>query len=100
VSARRLWQQRERPLDTVVIAGWLAILLTFGFHFAFSYQRHLATGWMLDAYPRYYLPLIAIIPLAALSLAKALSSQLRNLLIGFLILAPLVFRLFGAPIGS
>lgn len=100
VSARRLWQQHERALDIIVIAGWLAILLTFGFHFVFSYQRHLATGWMLDAYPRYYLPLAAIVPLAALSLTKVLSLHLRNLLTGFLILAPLVFRLFGAPIGS
>jgi len=99
VSVNQFRQRNEHALDIVVIAGWLAILLTFGFHFAFSYQRHLATGWMLDAYPRYYLPLIAIIPLAALSLAKALSSQLRNLLIGFLILAPIAFRLLAAPIG-
>ena len=100
VSVNRLRQHSEHPLDILVIAGWLAILFTFSFHFAFSYQRHLATGWMLDAYPRYYLPLAVIVPLAALSLAKALPSQLRNLLIGFLILAPFAFRLFAAPIGS
>lgn len=98
VSVNRLRQRHERPLDILVIAGWLAILLTFGFHFVFSYQRHLATGWMLDAYPRYYLPLAVIVPLAALVLAKALSSRFRNLLVGFLILAPLAFRLFAAPI--
>jgi hypothetical protein len=100
VSINRFRERNERTLDIVVIAGWLAILLTFGFHFAFSYQRHLATGWMLDAYPRYYLPLVAIIPIAALVFAKALSSQMRNFLIGFLILAPILFRLFAAPITS
>jgi hypothetical protein len=99
VSLARLRGRRERAMDVIVIAGWFGIAMTFALHAAFSYQRHLATGWMLDAYPRYYLPLAVIVPLSALVLAKTFSSQLRNLLLGFLILAPLIFRLFGAPIG-
>ena len=68
-------------------------------HIAFSYGRHLETGWLMDAYPRYYLPLIAIVPLACLSLADAIDwPALRRALIAFLILGPILFRLFGGPL--
>ena len=54
----------------------------------------------MDAYPRYYLPLAAIVPLACLSLLGAIESlRWRNALLGFLIAGPIVFRLFGAPLG-
>jgi hypothetical protein len=98
VSWLRFRQRRERPLDVMVIAGCLAIAVTFTIHVVFSYKRHLMTGWMLDAYPRYYLPLAAIIPLAALSLLPSVSPWWRNCLIAFLLAAPIVFRLLGAPI--
>ena len=61
---------------------------------------HLATGWLMDAYPRYYLPLIAIVPLAGLSLLAAIETpRWRNALLAFLIAGPVLFRLFGAPLG-
>ena len=98
-SARRLIKRSGKALDVVVVAGALAIAATLAAHVYFSWQRHLATGWMMDAYPRYYLPLIVVIPLAGLSLAAAIGdARKRKLLIGFLILAPLLFRLFGGPI--
>ena len=69
LSLRRLWRRRETALDIVVIAGAFALAATFAIHVTYSYGRHLATGWLMDAYPRYYLPLAAIVPLAGLSLA-------------------------------
>ena len=69
LSLRRLWWRRETALDVVVIAGALALALTFALHVRHSYADHLATGWLMEAYPRYYLPLAAIVPLAGLSLA-------------------------------
>ena len=52
----------------------------------------------MDAYPRYYLPLVAIVPLACLSLPPGLETpRWRNALLAFLIAGPVLFRIFGAP---
>jgi hypothetical protein len=84
----------------VVIAGTLALAATLAIHVGYSYSRHLATGWLLDAYPRYYLPLAAIVPLAGLSLAATIeASRWRAALLAFLIAGPILFRIFGAPLG-
>ncbi len=100
LSLRRLRQERETALDVIVLAGALALGATFALHIAYSYQRHVATGWLMDAYPRYYLPLMAIVPLAGLSLLGAIQSpRLRAALLAFLIAGPVVFRIFGAPLG-
>ena len=69
-------------------------------HVTYSYGRYAATGWLMDAYPRYYLPLIAILPLACLSLLGAIEApRWRNALLAFLIAGPVAFRIFGAPLG-
>jgi len=46
--------------------------LTFVIHRVFSHPYHLAFGWVTSAYPRYYLPLAALVPLAGLSLFAAI----------------------------
>lgn len=100
LSLRRLWQRNEAPLDIVVVCGTVAIAATFAIHVVYSYGRHLATGWLMDAYPRYYLPLAAIVPLAALSLVSGIANpRWRGALLGFLIAGPILFRLLGAPLG-
>jgi hypothetical protein len=99
LSLHRLWRRRETALDVVVLAGALALATTFAIHITYSYGRHLATGWLMDAYPRYYLPLAAIVPLACLSVVAAIDSpRWRGALLAFLIGGPVVFRIFGAPI--
>ncbi|MFX7620793.1 hypothetical protein ABTJ52_20550, partial [Acinetobacter baumannii] len=60
--------------------------------------HHVETGWMMDAYPRYYLPLAAIVPLACLSLLAAVPPAMRRPLAGFFIIQPILFQLLGAPI--
>lgn len=100
LSLRRLWRRNEAALDVVVICGTGAIAATFAIHVVYSYGRYFATGWLMDAYPRYYLPLAAIVPLPALSLVAGIANpRWRMALLGFLIAGPLVFRLFGAPLG-
>jgi hypothetical protein len=100
LSLRRLWHRQDTALDVVVIAGTLALAATFALHVTYSFGRHVATGWLMDAYPRYYLPLAAIVPLAALSLLAAIPSpRWRTGLLAFLIVGPVLFRLFGAPLG-
>jgi hypothetical protein len=101
LSLRRLQRREETTLDIMVVAGMAAIAVTLACHIVFSYRHHLATGWMMEAYPRYYLPLAAIIPLAGLSLLAAVHHpRWRNALLALLIAGPILFRLFGAPLGS
>ena len=100
LSLRRLWRRRESTLDVIVVTGSLSIAATLAIHVVYSYGRYVATGWLMDAYPRYYLPLIAIVPLACLSLLAAVEApRWRNGLLAFLISAPVLFRIFGAPLG-
>ena len=100
LSLRRLWRRQDTALDVVVIAGTIALVATFAIHVTYSYGRHLATGWLMDAYPRYYLPLAAIVPLAGLSLLAAVEApRWRAALLAFLIAGPAIFRVFGAPLG-
>jgi hypothetical protein len=100
LSLRRLWRGKETALDVIVIAGTLAIVATLAIHVGFSYRRYVATGWLMDAYPRYYLPLAAIVPLACLSLLAAIETPRRRAaLLAFLVAGPVLFRIFGAPLG-
>jgi hypothetical protein len=100
LSLRRLWRRQDTALDVVVIAGTVALVATFAIHIPYSYGRYLATGWLMDAYPRYYLPLAAIVPLAGLSLLAAVTApRWRAALLAFLIAGPAIFRVFGAPLG-
>jgi hypothetical protein len=100
LSLRRLMRRQETALDVIVGAGALAIGATFAIHVTYSYGRYAATGWLMDAYPRYYLPLVAIVPLAGLSLVAAIETpRWRNGLLVFLIAGPVIFRIFGAPLG-
>ena len=99
-SLRRMWRRQDTALDVVVIAGAVALVATFAIHVTYSFGRHVATGWLMDAYPRYYLPLAAIVPLAGLSLLAAVETPRRRAaLLAFLIAGPAIFRVFGAPLG-
>ena len=97
MSLRRMARREESALDVIVVSGCVAIAATLAVNLVFSYGRHVATGWMMDAYPRYYLPIAAIVPLAGLVLASALPARMRVRLLVFLIAGPIAFRLFGAP---
>jgi hypothetical protein len=100
VAARRIAYEKAGPLDIVVAAGMLAFAATFLIHGIFSYGLHAEFGWQTTAYPRYYLPLAAIVPLAGLSLLGVIKQPTaRAMLLVFLIAGPLVFRLLGAPLG-
>jgi len=100
MSIRRMRRSMETPLDVLVVAGALAFAVTYAVHVRFSYGRHLEFGWMMDAYPRYYLPIVALVPLASLSLVAAIrGARWRSAVIVFLVAGPILFRLFGAPFG-
>jgi hypothetical protein len=97
-SLRRVAKREAAGLDLVIVGGMLAIIATFAIHAGFSYRRHLDTGWMMDAYPRYYLPLIAIVPVAGWSFATSFThAKSRAVLLIFLGAAPLAFAVLGRP---
>ena len=84
------------PASVLVISAATGIAVTLLIHIAFSYQRHLDTGWMMDAYARYYLPLVVVLPLAGLILLRALKSEkTRRGLAAFLIGGPILFGVLG-----
>jgi hypothetical protein len=100
LAGRRIAHGKEKPLDVVIAASTVAFAATFIIHGIFSYRLHVEFGWMTSAYPRYYLPLAALVPLAGLALLDDVRQpRARAVLIGFLIAGPLVFRLLGEPLG-
>jgi hypothetical protein len=102
LSLRRLWHGRETTLDIVVVAGVAALAVTLALHvgYGYGYNRHLSTGWTANAFPRYYLPLAAIVPLACLSLVAAIDDpRWRVPLLIFLIGGPMVLLGVDGSIG-
>jgi hypothetical protein len=100
VAVRRIASGKAAPLDVVVAAGALAFAGTFVIHFIFSYRLHVEYGWLSSAYPRYYLPLAALLPLAGLAwLSEIRQPAARAILLLFLIAGPVVFRLLLEPLG-
>jgi hypothetical protein len=100
VAGLRIARGTESPLDVVLVAGALAWAVTLILHGIFRYRLHAEFGWLTTAYPRYYLPVIGVVPLAGLSLLDAIERPpVRTLLLVFLIASPVIFRLLGAPLG-
>ncbi len=91
-----LRQARLDATATLAVSGALASAATLIIHMAFSYERHLETGWMMDAYSRYYLPLYATVPLAALLVLRHVrGDRTKRALAAFLMGAPIVFAIAG-----
>jgi hypothetical protein len=100
LAVRRIAYKKAGPLDIVIAAGALAFSVTFVLHGIFAYRLHAEFGWLTSAYPRYYLPLAALFPLAGLSLLSAIKQPpARSALLAFLIIGPLVFSMCGASLG-
>jgi len=96
-AARTLMcKARDDRFAMIVVAGSTAIAATLLMHMGFSYRHHLQTGWLMDAYPRYYLPLMFVVPMATLALVRSIApGRGRTSATGFLIAAPILFGLFG-----
>ena len=100
VSVRRIAQGRPAPLHVLIVALALAFAATFLVHGIYSYQLHTEFGWLTSAYPRYYLPLAALVPLAGLALLEAVKQpSARVILLVFLIAGPVLLCVTGTPLG-
>jgi hypothetical protein len=49
----RMFPISEPATDVIVVGGAFAIVVTLTLHVVYSYERTPATGWLMDAYPRY-----------------------------------------------
>ena len=80
-------------------AGALAFAATFAIHVVFSYRLHVEFGWLSSAYPRYYLPLAALFPLAGVTLLSEIRRpSARAALLAVLIGGPVLLRLLLEPL--
>lgn len=106
-AAARLWRKAPSPTDILVVVGLAVAFSTATIHMVFSYRHHVEYAFVNgvptysyspDAYPRYYLPLGAIVPLACLSvLASLRKSWLHTAFASALIAAPIALILLGSP---
>jgi len=95
-AKRGLRDRRAAPAEALVIAGAIAIAVTVLIHVSFSYRRHVETGWLMDAYPRYYLPLAFIVPVAILYFVRCVAApKAKASAAGFAIAGPIIFALLG-----
>jgi hypothetical protein len=100
LSVRRVAQGRPAALDVLIAAMALAFAGTFVVHGVYSFELHSEFGWLTSAYPRYYLPLAAFVPLAGLALLEAVKHpSARAILLWFLIAGPVVLCITGTPLG-
>jgi hypothetical protein len=99
VAVRRIAAGKASPIDIVVATGALAFAGTLVLHGIFSYQLHTEFGWLASVYPRYYLPLAAVVPLAGLTLLGAIEQpSVRVVLLDFLIAGPVLVFLIAGPL--
>ena len=54
----------DDPTAQFVVCGALAMAVMAGIHLEFTFARHQETGWLRGVYPRYYFPLLAVLPAA------------------------------------
>lgn len=100
VSARRIAQQQPASLHVLIVALGLAFAVTFLVHGIYAYRLHTEFGWLTSAYPRYYLPLAALVPLAGLASLEAVKQpSARAILLVFLIAGPVLLCITGTPLG-
>lgn len=109
-ASLRILRREASASDLVIFAGFGVAFFTLCIHAVFSYRHHAAYGivdglptysYLPDAYPRYYLPLGAIVPLAVLAfVATFRDRQRRTLLATLLIAGPVALELFGGPLSS
>jgi hypothetical protein len=82
LAARSVGRGRVDPAELLVLCGVIAIGAVLAVHLGFTFARHLDTGWLKGVYPRYYFPLVAVVPAAcAVAVARRNSWPLATLVV-------------------
>ncbi len=70
IALGRIRGPERDPAALFVVGGVGALAVVMAIHLGFAFERHLETGWLKGIYPRYYFPLLPVVP-AACALAAA-----------------------------
>jgi hypothetical protein len=86
------------PTARFVICGVIAMTAMLAVHLEFTFARHQETGWLRGVYPRYYFPLLPILPAACAWLihhcaSRAQAWALAGLVITFSLCYEATYRL-------
>jgi len=82
------------PTARFVVGGAIAMAVMAAVHLEFTFARHQETGWLRGVYPRYYFPLLAVLPAACAWLIERCGRPSRRwTLAGLLIAATLAYDL-------
>lgn len=80
-AARAMGRGESDAMAAFVVYGALAIGLVILVHIGFTFQRHLETGWLRGVYPRYYFPLLPVLPAACAWLISSRRSGRSGILL-------------------
>jgi hypothetical protein len=80
LAVRSVRRGSRDPAEMLVLCGVIAIAAVLAIHLGFTFARHLETGWLKGVYPRYYFPLLAVLPAAcAVAVARRNSWPIATL---------------------
>jgi hypothetical protein len=75
LSARRCVLGTQSAIDIIIICGGVSFVVTILVHFVWAYINHTNTGWLADMHPRYYFPLLPIMPAACANAINSIRSR-------------------------
>ena len=100
LSLQRMWRKREERRSTSWSSPARSDLPRISRSTSSTATNSMLRPVGCGAYPRYYLPLAAIVPLAGLPARRRVEApRWRAGLLTFLIAGPILFRFLGAPLG-
>jgi hypothetical protein len=91
----------DDPTAQFVACGALAITVMAAIHLEFTFARHQETGWLRGVYPRYYFPLLAVLPAACAWLIERGAREPQRWALAAVVIVPtvaydLLHRVIGA----
>jgi hypothetical protein len=93
-ALRPAWRGIGDPTARFVVGGAAAMAVMAAVHLEFTFARHQETGWLRGVYPRYYFPLLAVLPAACAWLIERCGRPSRRwALAGLLIAATAIYYL-------
>jgi hypothetical protein len=75
------------PTARFVACGAAAMAVMAAVHLEFTFARHQETGWLRGVYPRYYFPLLAVLPAACARLIERCGRPARRWALAALLIA-------------
>jgi dolichyl-phosphate-mannose--protein O-mannosyl transferase len=75
LSTRRFVLGSQTAIDAIIMCGGAAFLVTISIHFVHAYNVHTRTGALSGIHPRYYFPLLAVLPASCANVINSIKSK-------------------------